>query len=115
MSSTNRAKGGYVRHEDDFYETPSWCTRALLRHLQKIGLLSPALAPIRSVLDPFSGRGAILDVCSDFGLSTYGYEINDERAKQCSPEHHCEQVDAFGMDLGESRLDPDEPPVFRRA
>lgn len=95
MSSTNRAKGGYVRHEDDFYETPAWCTRALITHFRKVGLMCPSFKPIQSVLDPFSGRGAILDVFKEEGASTFGIELNEERAIECKRAHKTWHADAF--------------------
>jgi len=53
VSATGRslaAETGYVRHADDFYETPAWCTRAILPHLRRTDV----------VLDPCAGTGAIL-------------------------------------------------------
>ena len=49
MSSTAR---GAIRIENDFYETPSWTIRAILRELGDI-------APTR-ILEPMAGRGAIV-------------------------------------------------------
>jgi hypothetical protein len=43
-----------VRRADDFYETPAWCTKAILA---EVGAGSRHF-----VLDPCAGRGAILDV-----------------------------------------------------
>lgn len=59
MSSTGR--GGAPRMVDDFYETPAWATRSLLRRL---GLERQIFARGRSptVLDPCAGNGAILEV-----------------------------------------------------
>ncbi len=55
MSSTNR---GAERHPDDFYETPSWATQAILPHLRELpdGSVSK---PLYMVLEPACGRGAI--------------------------------------------------------
>jgi predicted RNA methylase len=50
MSSTNR---GGQRLADDFYETPAWCTEAILPHLPK----NP-----RTILEPAAGSGAIVRV-----------------------------------------------------
>jgi len=52
MSATNR---GRARRENDFYETPLECTRAIL----------PELGPPTSMLDPCCGDGAILKVFED--------------------------------------------------
>lgn len=48
MSATNRSQ---VRKQDDFYETPEWCIRAILPHLQ--------LFEGMPVLEPSIGNGAI--------------------------------------------------------
>ena len=54
MSATGRSN---VReqHDEDFYGTPAWCTRAILR----------ILGEPHPVLDPCAGERAILDVCDD--------------------------------------------------
>lgn len=78
MSSTNR---GAVRERDDFYETPPWVTELVL----------PVLGGVadRVVLDPFAGRGAILDVCDESGArGTIGLEKDAERAQLCAREDH---------------------------
>lgn len=87
MSSTNR---GTARERDDFYETPAWATEALLR--QVLSMWRPPL----TVLDPFAGRGAILDVCARAGMRTLGIEIDVARASQCTTGgHDCTPGDAF--------------------
>lgn len=79
MSATGRNLVGNERRADDFYSTPEWCTRSILRHLRE-----PELA-----LDPCAGVGAILDVafggwnCSN-GTHTEGIEIDPIRAAEAS-------------------------------
>jgi hypothetical protein len=63
-----------VRHPDDYYATPSWCTRAILRYLPKF----------RRALDPCAGDGAILaEVRATYGarVEVEGIEIDKARAK----------------------------------
>jgi hypothetical protein len=59
MSATNR---GAQRLADDFYSTPEWATRAILR---EIGPLAPS-----RVLEPCAGTGAIVKVVREFWPST---------------------------------------------
>jgi hypothetical protein len=57
MSATGRsaaAETGHVRHPDDFYATPTWCTKAMLPALH--------LSRATRVLEPSAGQGAIVDV-----------------------------------------------------
>lgn len=90
MSSTNR---GAERERDDFYETPAWATEALLRQVVPFaGDLEPEGF---AVLDPFAGRGAILDVCAAAGVRTLGIEKDEARASQCAAKHICTLGDAF--------------------
>jgi hypothetical protein len=75
MSATGRsvaAGTGYVRHPDDFFSTPYWCTRALMPHLR---ISSGGL-----VLDPYAGSGAIMDVALDRGFRPIGIERDADRA-----------------------------------
>jgi hypothetical protein len=66
------AETGHVRHADDSYATPAWCTRAILPHL------TPG-----SVLDPCCGDGAILDVVRDaWSAPQFGIEIDAVRARK---------------------------------
>lgn len=60
-----------VRHPDDFYETPAWCTRIVLQHLQR-----------GTVLDPCCGAGAIGKVLAEEWpeQERYGIELNEGRA-----------------------------------
>lgn len=75
MSSTNR---GSARNTDDFYATPSWCTAAILPHLD------PGV-PLPVVLDPGCGDGAILRVCHERWPSAVllGYDIEDRGCGWC--------------------------------
>lgn len=62
-----------VRLADDFYETPAWCTRLLMPHLQR-----------GNVLDPCCGRGAIGQVVFETWGPNYeldGVEIDEGRAQ----------------------------------
>lgn len=76
MSATGRAiasgSDALVRHPDDFYKTPAWCTRAILPHLR-----TPRL-----VLDPACGDGAILRELAVFwpAVTRFGLEIDEGRA-----------------------------------
>lgn len=54
MSSTNR---GSERRKNDFYETPGWCVRALLRTVD---------LPDGRWLEPAVGRGAIVKAVNEF-------------------------------------------------
>lgn len=74
MSSTARND---VRDPDDFYETPAWCTDAILPHLMR-------LAPGSSVLEPNCGRGAIVERLLAYGAvrnQITAVEFNVERAQ----------------------------------
>ncbi len=51
MSATNR---GSVRRSADFYATPKWCTRALLRNLD--------MRQVQSFMEPCLGDGAIYNL-----------------------------------------------------
>jgi hypothetical protein len=97
MSATNR---GSQRIDDDWYETPAWCTRAILRELRDY----PQLRKDRPrVLDPAAGRGAILDVVRQEipEADCRGFEIDPARAA----ESHSQCADALttrwplGVDL----------------
>lgn len=77
MSATGRSD---VRHPDDFYATPAWCTRAIAPHLR--------LFPERGAYDPCAGSGAILDVMLDLGCTTSGLELDAERARQAQLRGH---------------------------
>ncbi len=76
-----------VRRADDFYETPAWCTKAILGELRTPnGWAADQRTPIplttRIALDPCAGRGAILDVLRDSGRfeTIAGIELREEHA-----------------------------------
>jgi len=89
MSATGRSN---VRHADDFYSTPSWCTRAILVRLGMCDF----------VLDPCCGSGAILDVVSnvwgrrDGVWNTFGIDINRERVDKVNG-HACRCADYLNI------------------
>lgn len=73
MSSTNR---GATRMAGDLYETPAWCTEAIL----------PFVLPTSNwVLEPAAGRGAILRVFRALApaVPIEGIEINADNAQHC--------------------------------
>lgn len=57
MSVTGHgAKTGHVRHADDFYATPAWCTRAILEVLGRT--MRSTFCDTDAVMDPCCGDGA---------------------------------------------------------
>lgn len=68
MSATNR---GAIRREADYYPTPAWCTRALLRAV-------PGVFDRGDVVDPFAGDGAILRVVREAGATPWAVELRRE-------------------------------------
>lgn len=87
MSATGRNLEGKERHALDFYETPGWCTRALLSHLgTPIGFDSDTAKTIRAapttILDAGAGTGAIVRECLLWWPSSYatGIELDADRA-----------------------------------
>lgn len=66
------------RAQSDFYETPAWMTYALLR-------FHPAIRRAR-VLEPCSGRDAIVNVLLEYGCTVHTNDI-DERHPS---ETHCD-------------------------
>jgi hypothetical protein len=80
MSATNIGTTGHVRHPDDFYETPSWATLAILHRLERV----------ESILDPCCGRGAILDTVQSLWPGAYcrGIEIDESRANIANRRGH---------------------------
>lgn len=50
------------RPAGDFYETPAWCTRALIRWLVSWGLGNHSINAPNRILDPGAGTGAITRV-----------------------------------------------------
>ena len=110
MSSTNR---GATRQKDDFYETPAWATRLILPKLLMIWD-----SKNKVVLDPFAGRGAILDVVRSTpeldGCRTLGIELDPDRAKTCQfsgNEVTC--GDAFAQPLPLAHAIITNPPYSR--
>jgi hypothetical protein len=93
VSATGRSD---VRERDDLYETPAWAVRAILPHLQMVAEDSPP----RRILDPFAGRGAILEVVKEewrWPLHLRGIELDEGRAAEANRagfEVVC--TDAFG-------------------
>lgn len=80
-----------IGDESDFYRTPAWCMRAILRHL-------PAFW---TVIDPCAGDGAMLDAIRDVpranrggipfahvcGASLRGFEIDEKRFDVARAKH----------------------------
>lgn len=108
MSSTNR---GAQRLADDFYETPAWAVRALLREL---GPISPS-----RILEPCAGRGAIVRVVHELwpGSSILANEVDESRARTCAQTMHgslyseCYNEDFLARaDWGTFDLIPTNPP-----
>ncbi|MBV9863619.1 MAG: hypothetical protein JO267_15885 [Alphaproteobacteria bacterium] len=58
---------GYARQHNDFYSTPSWVTRCLLRHAALRG----------PVWEPCCGDGAIARVIGDHGLPVVATDLAD--------------------------------------
>lgn len=92
MSATGRNLEGRERHEDDFYETPEWCTRAILSALYPKDVLPPV-----TVLDAGAGTGAILRACGahfddrkasysggGFPIFLAGVEKSEERVQRAN-------------------------------
>ena len=95
MSATGRNHG--ERQKDDFYETPYWVTRAIL----------PKLNLGKRVLDPFAGKGAILNIVKNeykpICCDTFGIELDAERARAANMRGHC----VFDGDAFNGTLWPD--------
>jgi hypothetical protein len=65
MSSTNR---GAERHPDDFYETPGWCVKALLKACP---------LPSGVWLEPAYGTGAIVKAATEAHKGYIDWFVND--------------------------------------
>ncbi len=81
MSAAGRsvaAETGHVRHSDDFYATPPWCTRLLLETLT----LTDGLC----VLEPAAGEGAIVKeiLAANPRLKLQAVEIDEVRGKKAA-------------------------------
>lgn len=78
MSATNR---GAERQKDDHYETPAWCTWAIVPQLVRLGL-APKAGGL-PLFEPAAGGGAILRVWREAwpngGLR--GVELDEGRAR----------------------------------
>lgn len=118
MSATGRNIEGNERHADDFYETPGWCTRAVLPRLARSNsgpvISSDAFCVYRrpfSVLDAGSGTGAILRAVAKFygvghteQFPMIGVEKSEERVRRANehepyPDHELrfEQADFLSV------------------
>lgn len=102
MSATGRKRAqidlvpgtGHERHPDDFYATPAWATRAIIRALWGRGT-GPA-----AVLDPAAGDGAILDVVRAElpHAATRAIEVDEGRARACVRKHDTTFDDALTVE-----------------
>jgi hypothetical protein len=92
MSATGRSD---VRHADDFYRTPAWCVRALLKYVKATSEEDYAALHNSSILDPACGDGAILQVLDSYGFKAVGIEIDPMRAERAR-EH------GFGVYCGDA-------------
>lgn len=75
MSATGR---GAQRRADDFYETPAWCTDAIVRAL--------GLSQVDVALEPACGNGAIISAVGEsigHRIDWYACEIDGDRARSC--------------------------------
>lgn len=95
------------KDELEFYPTPAWATRAILRVLRP-GLLDLA-APV--ILDPCCGRGAILDVVRENmpRAMTRGIEINENHREHWS-RHEVSCADAMTESWGRADAIVVNPP-----
>lgn len=101
MSVTGHgAKTGHVRHPDDWYATPAWATRAIMRALR----VPQTFCDPDTMIDPCCGDGAILDVAAEMwpGARRMGVEIDRDRAAiaegrgHVGPKHAVVCGDALG-------------------
>ncbi len=85
-----------VRHPDDFYATPSWCTRAILPVLSR--LIGQTFCEPDRIIDPCCGDGAILDVVAEVYPTAFrcGVEIDPVRAAKAASRHNVVAADALG-------------------
>jgi len=92
MSATGRNN---VRHADDYYRTPAWCVRALLKYVKTTSEKDYAALHNSSILDPACGDAAILEVLDSYGFKGVGIEIDPTRAEKAR-EH------GFGVYCGDA-------------
>ena len=85
MSAKGRNVAGYEPDPADFYATPYWATRAILPVL---GMTGPVNGDTPTILDPFAGEGAILDVCKAAGYRTVGTELHAGRSLKANTGGH---------------------------
>jgi len=109
VSATGRSE---VRDPDDFYETPAPVTNAILPHLTT---LPSASSPQRRVLEPASGRGAIVERLWAHGVpreSVTAIELDPGRASGFITRHNapvtCQDFVAWASARG--ALPPPESP-----
>lgn len=96
-----------VRHDDDFYRTPAWATRAILRELSSPRGPFHDRPPVR-VLDPGCGDGAIAQVVKEHWpeCMVVGVDIDEERLRAARPYLHGYEVgDFLDFTWGDVRFD----------
>lgn len=91
-----------TREKDDFYATPAWCTRALLKRLD----VEHPRNDRAKVLDPCCGDGAVLKVIREqWRQATLdGIEINAERARSTG-SYYALEGDFLGKEGAAIRAD----------
>lgn len=114
MSATGRSvEGGYEREPDDYYRTPAWCTRAILRELRR-DLVDPhALHPDLRLLDPCCGTGAILEAARthDHYPRPIGIETHPGRADEARRQgFKVKTCDALKVDWPDADVIVQNPP-----
>lgn len=105
MSVTGHgAKTGHVRHADDWYSTPAFATRAILRAID----LPTSFCENDTIIDPCCGEGAILDVVAKVcpGAIRCGIELDEGRADVAANRgsHRVRHADALGPAFGGCEL-----------
>lgn len=115
MSSTNRDA---TRISKDFYPTPGWCVRALVRHFESIW----GYVEDQTILEPCCGDGAIIRelVNAYADARILGIEIDEQRAADARelcvhlPNVHIEQGDFLQYVGGHHELVITNPPFDKR-
>jgi hypothetical protein len=115
MSSTKR---GATRISKDFYQTPGWCVRALIRHIES------SVSPYRdqAILEPCCGDGAIIRELSKAwpAARILGIEIDEKRAQDARelcvhlPSVRIKQGDFLEYVGGHHELVVTNPPFDKR-